>query len=175
MKNIEHYIVDRYHPLPKDYIPEDLVRAPVPFLAPMHDMKRCISMVAYDPLRKLFKACFKEGLNLMGISAFRSYDRQMEIYNASVIKYGKDYATSHIAYAGTSEHQTGLAIDVSCSEIGYELTEDFENTKEGVWLRKHAEEYGFTFSFTRENSIYTGYVNEPWHIRYVCKGEKYYG
>ena len=88
----KHYITDRYHPLPPDYIPEDLVRAPVPFIAPVYDMKRCISLVAYEPLRKMFKACFKEGLNLMGISAFRSYDRQKELYENSVREHGREYA-----------------------------------------------------------------------------------
>ena len=81
---IRHYITDRYHPLPENYVPEDLVRAPVPFVAPIHDMKRCISMVAYEPLRKLFNACFKEGFDLMGVSAFRSYSRQKEIFDESV-------------------------------------------------------------------------------------------
>lgn len=174
MKNIEHYLVDRYHPLPPSYIPEDLVRAPVPFLAPLYDMKRCISMVAYDPLRKMFKACFKDGLNLMGISAFRSYERQKQIYDMSVLERGKEYTATHIAYPGTSEHQTGLAIDVSSPEIDYELTEDFELTREGIWLKEHAKEFGFVFSFTKENSQYTGYVAEPWHIRFDCKNAKFY-
>lgn len=174
MKTIEHYLVDRYHPLPNNYIPEDLVRAPVPFLAPLYDMKRCISMVAYDPLRKMFKACCKDGLNLMGISAFRSFDRQREIYNNSLFEHGREYTSTHIAYPGTSEHQTGLAIDVSSPEIDYELTDEFEFTREGIWLKEHAHEYGFIFSFTNENSQYTGYVSEPWHLRYDCKDAKFY-
>lgn len=170
----KHYITDRYHPLPPDYIPEDLVRAPVPFIAPVYDMKRCISLVAYEPLRKMFKACFKEGLNLMGISAFRSYDRQKELYENSIREHGREYAYSHVAMPGTSEHQTGLAIDVSCPGVDYDLCEEFEKTPEGIWLRKNASAFGFTFSFTKENSSFTGYVNEPWHIRYICKDAAYY-
>lgn len=170
----KHYITDRYHPLPSNYISEDLVRAPVPFIVPVYDMKRCISLVAYDPLRKLFKACFHDGLNLMGISAFRSFDHQKEIYDESIAKRGYEYTHSHIAFPGTSEHQRGLAIDVSCPEVDYDLCEDFEKTAEGIWLKKNAANYGFVFSFTKENSKYTCYVNEPWHIRYVCSDESYY-
>lgn len=169
-----HYLTDRYHPLPNTYIPPDLVRAPVPFMAPVYDLKRCISMAAYDPLKNLFSACLSDGLNLMGISAFRPYERQKEIYDNSVITRGKESTSSHIAVPGTSEHQTGLAIDVSCPDVDYDLCEEFEFTNEGIWLKKHAHEFGFVFSFTRENSVYTGYVNEPWHIRYACKNAKYF-
>lgn len=170
----KHYITDRYHPLPENFVPADLVRAPVPFAAPLNDMKRYISMAAYEPLRRLFNACFRERLSLMGISAYRSYARQKEIYEESVKTRGKEYTAARIAYPGTSEHQTGLAIDVSCPAVDYDLCEEFETTKEGIWLKKHAHEFGFVFSFTKENEKYTGYINEPWHIRYVCKDAIYY-
>lgn len=170
----QHYITDRYHPLPENYIPYDLVRAPIPFTAAYNDSKRYISLPVYEPIRKLFYACFKEGLHLMGVSAFRSYKRQKEIYENSLKTRGKKYTDSHIAYPGTSEHQTGFAIDVSCPSIDYELDEAFELTKEGIWLKKHAKEFGFIFSFTRENEEYTGYVYEPWHIRYEYPNVTYY-
>lgn len=170
----KHYLTDRYHPLPSTYIPTDLVRAPVPFIAPVFDLKRCVCMVAYDPLKNLFSDCLNDGLNLMGISAFRPYERQKEIYEESVLANGKAYAYSHVAFPGTSEHQTGLAIDVSSPEVDYDLCADFEFTAEGIWLKKNAGKYGFIFSFTEENSQYTGYVNEPWHIRYACKNANYF-
>ncbi|MCI5602531.1 MAG: M15 family metallopeptidase [Clostridiales bacterium] len=110
----------------------------------------------------------------MGISAFRSYDRQKELYENSVREHGREYAYSHVAMPGTSEHQTGLAIDVSCPGVDYDLCEEFEKTPEGIWLKKNASYFGFTFSFTNENSSFTGYVSEPWHIRYVCKDATYY-
>ncbi len=174
MINCPHYITDRYHPLPPTYIPADLIRSAVPFIAPISDLKRCVSMEMYEPLLKLFRACLEDGLSLMGVSAYRSYERQKEIYDSSIMNRGKTYTNSHIAFPGTSEHQTGLAIDVSCSSIDYELCEDFEYTAEGVWLKKNAGRFGFVFSFTKENAQYTGYVNEPWHIRYACKGTKYF-
>lgn len=169
-----HYITDRYHPLPEDYVPEDLVRAAVPVLAGMQDKKRYISEVMQIPLVRLFQGCMEDGLCLMGISGFRSYERQKEIYEERLRTKGREYTMSHIAMPGTSEHQTGLAIDVSCRAVDYELCEEFEYTPEGIWLKKHAWEYGFVFSFTRENQKYTGYVNEPWHIRYVYDDTDYF-
>ena len=174
MSNCPHYITDRYHPLPPSYIPGDLIRSSVPFIAPISDMKRCVSKVMYEPLQQLFRACLKDGLFLMGVSAFRSYERQKEIYDDSMIRRGKTHTNSHIAFPGTSEHQTGLAIDVSCAALDYELCEEFEYTPEGIWLKKNVGKFGFVFSFTKENSQYTGYVDEPWHIRYVCKDAKYF-
>lgn len=170
----QYYITDRYHPLPESYVPPNLVRAPVPFLASYNSSKRYIALPMYEPLRKLFYACYKDGLHLMGISAFRSYSRQKEIYENSILKQGKEYTNKHIAYPGTSEHQTGFAIDVSCSSLNYELAEEFEYTPEGIWLKENAKKYGFTFSFTKENQEYTGYLNEPWHIRYEYKNATFY-
>ena len=110
----------------------------------------------------------------MGISAFRSYPRQKELYENSIVKHGKEYTNTHIAYPGTSEHQTGFAIDVSCPALNYELEEEFENTPEGIWLKENAGKFGFTFSFTKESQEYTGYVNEPWHIKYEYKNATFY-
>lgn len=103
MSNCPHYITDRYHPLPPAYIPGDLIRSSVPFIAPISDMKRCVSTVMYEPLLQLFRACLKDGLFLMGVSAFRSYERQKEIYDNSMMKRGKTYTNSHIAFPGTSD------------------------------------------------------------------------
>lgn len=172
--NRQHYITDRYHPLPENYVPFDLVRAPVPFAAPYNDSKRYICLPVYEPIQRLFYSCFKEGLHLMGISAFRSFNRQREIYESSLKSRGKEYTSSHIAFPGCSEHQTGFAIDVSCPSIDYELDESFEKTPEGIWLKENAGSFGFVFSFTNENTEYTGYVNEPWHIRFECKDAKFY-
>ncbi|MBQ3545820.1 MAG: M15 family metallopeptidase [Lachnospiraceae bacterium] len=170
----QYYITDRYHPLPEYYIPPNLVRAPVPFLASYSSSKRYIALPMYEPLRKLFYACYKDRLHLMGISAFRSYPRQKELYENSIVKHGKEYTNTHIAYPGTSEHQTGFAIDVSCPALNYELEEEFENTPEGIWLKENAGKFGFTFSFTKESQEYTGYVNEPWHIKYEYKNATFY-
>lgn len=167
--HIKHYIVDKEHPLPENYIPQDLVAAPIPFICADDDPKRLISKIAYSSLKKLYEASVTAGLSLYGISAFRSFKRQQEIYLASVIKKGVKYTNKYIALPGTSEHQTGLAIDLSCPSINYELVEEFENTPEGIWLRENAGYYGFILSYPKGCENETGYSYEPWHLCFACK------
>ena len=73
------------------------------------------------------------------------------------------------AVPGTSEHQTGLTIDVSSPSAGNALEEAFGHTEEGQWLAQRAPEFGFIIRYPEGAEDITGYVYEPWHIRYVGK------
>jgi hypothetical protein len=73
------------------------------------------------------------------------------------------------ATPGYSEHQTGLAIDVSAKSVNNRLDESFGDSVEGIWLATHAQEYGFIIRYPKDKSDITGYSYEPWHIRYVGK------
>ncbi|MBC8081562.1 MAG: M15 family metallopeptidase, partial [Gorillibacterium sp.] len=64
-------------------------------------------------------------------------------------------------------HQTGLAMDVSSKSVNYQLTQSFGTTKEGKWLAKHSWEYGFIIRYLQGNEDITGYMYEPWHIRFI--------
>lgn len=169
-----HYKTDREHPLPESYIPEDLVQAPIPFNCPENDSRRLICSIAYEPLCGLYQASLNAGLNIVGISGFRSFDRQREIYLASIIKNGVDHTNRYIALPGTSEHQTGLALDVSCPSVNYELIEEFAYTPEGIWLKNNCELYGFHMSYPEDSQQITGYNYEPWHICFTCNDANYY-
>ena len=68
---------------------------------------------------------------------------------------------------GSSEHQTGLTIDVSAQSVSYRLDQSFGDTKEGKWLAKHCHEYGFIIRYPEGKTHITGYDYEPWHLRYV--------
>ena len=74
-----------------------------------------------------------------------------------------------VAYPGQSEHQTGLAMDVSSQSVGFTLEEDFGQAKEGIWLKDNAHKFGFIIRYGKDNTHITGYSYEPWHIRYVGK------
>ena len=74
-----------------------------------------------------------------------------------------------VAEPGTSEHQSGLALDVSCPSIHMELSERFSATGEGRWLKKNAPLYGFILRYPKSKEEITGIPYEPWHIRYVTK------
>ena len=80
----------------------------------------------------------------------------------------------YVAKPGTSEHQTGLALDVSSPEVDYELEEIFAETPEGKWLAVYAPMFGFILRYPKGKENITGYAYEPWHIRYVGKSLSLY-
>ena len=160
-------LVNKNNPLSKDYIPLDLeyINLPVDVV----DEKKFLRKEAALWLRFLFKAAALDNCNLIAISGFRSYIRQDEIYNASIISKSLEHTENYIAKAGTSEHQTGLSIDLSCPTINNELEESFAHTKEGIWLYNNAYKYGFIIRYPLNYKHITGYNYEPWHIRYIGK------
>lgn len=162
-------IVNKDRSLPDGYVPPDLV---VPDVAFSYDgvlEKSHMRKKAAEALEQLFAAAKKEGLDLRAVSGYRSYKRQVSIYNNNVATKGKEYTDRVSAKPGTSEHQTGLAIDVSGPGIGYGLEQSFGSTAEGKWLKKNAPDYGFVIRYTENGESKTGYTWEPWHIRYIGK------
>ena len=109
--------------------------------------------------QELFAKSLEFNLQLTIFSAYRSYEYQESIYN----KEGNDF----VAAPGSSEHQTGCAIDIATKDRG--LTNHFENTIEYEWLLKNAHLYGFILRYPKDKEHITGYPFEPWHYRYVGK------
>jgi D-alanyl-D-alanine carboxypeptidase len=75
-----------------------------------------------------------------------------------------------VAMPGCSEHQLGLAIDVTISarkDLEDPLTEDFGDTPEGIWLNKTGPKYGFILRYPIDKREITQITYEPWHYRYV--------
>lgn len=99
-------------------------------------------------------------------TAYRSYGFQQSLYQGYVSQYGTASADRRSARPGYSEHQTGLALDVYDTP-DHHLTSSFGDTAAGVWLAAHAYEYGFIVSYPEGYESVTGYVWEPWHLRYV--------
>lgn len=160
-------VVNKKRSLPIGYVPGDLVEPEVPFSFEGPHEKRQMRKEAADALEKLFAGAQKDGIELRAVSGYRSYKRQVSIFNNNVKTKGQAYATQVSAVPGTSEHQTGLAIDVSSPSVGNALEQTFGASKEGEWLAKHAPEYGFIIRYMKGKEDVTGYVYEPWHIRYV--------
>lgn len=102
-----------------------------------------------------------DGISLSIISGFRSYDRQSQIYNNYVARDGQAAADTYSARPGYSEHQTGLAMDINS------LEQSWGQTAEGIWLAAHCAEYGFILRYPAGKEGVTGYMYEPWHVRYV--------
>lgn len=107
------------------------------------------------------------GIELAAVSGFRSYERQAAIFANAVQRKGEVEANRVSARPGQSEHQTGLAMDVSSASVGYALVEAFGETVEGKWLAQNAPKYGFIIRYPKGKEHITGYRYEPWHLRYV--------
>ncbi|MFP3442409.1 M15 family metallopeptidase, partial [Pantoea sp. SIMBA_133] len=84
--------------------------------------------IAVPHLEELFQAAEKAGLDLYAQSGYRSYARQKAIHDRLVEQYGEAYANRVSAKPGHSEHQTGLAIDVTSPDVNYGLAEELANT-----------------------------------------------
>lgn len=160
-------IVNKQRSLPEGYEPSDLVEPNVPFSFDGPHEKRHLRKEAAEALEKLFAGAKADGIELRAVSGYRSYERQVSIYNNNVKTKGQEYTDRVSSVPGHSEHQTGLAIDVSSPSVGNALEEVFGASKEGQWLAEHAAEYGYIIRYPKGEDDITGYVYEPWHIRYV--------
>lgn len=170
------FLINRDYPLTNEYCPDDLVVPDIPFgFSDMTLDKRKLKRIAAEALEELYAAALtEEGLTIYGISGYRSYDRQYDIYGANLITRGIRHTNLYSAAPGTSEHQTGLAIDVSCQSVGFGLIEHFANTPEGLWLKDNCWRFGFILRYPEDKEHITGYAYEPWHIRYVGVPLAYY-
>ena len=153
-------LVNRDHPLNPYYIPPDLTEPNIPFYAPGNDPRRLLHPAAASAAEQLFESAHQNKIYLWGISGYRSYERQKELYQAAS-------GRSTVAPPGCSEHQTGFALDVSCASQGYELEESFAFSPEGKWLASHASLFGFIIRYPKNKESITGFPWEPWHIRYI--------
>lgn len=162
-------LVNKKHRLPSTYVPPDLVTVKVPFPFSEDLPSKKMRKEAALALEKLFSAAQAEGLSLYAQSGYRSYATQEAIFKRNAQKYGEQKANTFSARAGESEHQTGLAMDVTSPSIGYALEESFAQTKEGKWLAENAAQFGFIIRYPLSKEEITGYTYEPWHIRYVGK------
>lgn len=164
-----YIVVNRQNPVDEDFIPDSLVVPDVPFTFNGFHEKRQLVEVAGRALEELFAQADQQGVNFKAVSGYRSYQRQKQIFNANVSEKGLTEASRVSARPGQSEHQTGLAIDISSASVGYDLIEELGDTIEGKWLEQNAYKSGFIIRYPKEKEDITGYMYEPWHIRYVGK------
>ncbi len=166
--------VNKEHSLPKDYKPKELVTPNIKFNNQSYDERTLMRKQAAKAIEKLFAAAAKKGYILSGVSGYRSYTRQYEIFTNNLATKGKTHTLNYSAIPGTSEHQTGLVMDVSMKSLHFDLSDKFAETPEGKWLAKNAYKYGFIIRYPKDKADITGYAYEPWHIRYVGRGLSYY-
>ena len=128
-----------------------------------------------ESLQQMLSACRADGYDAQIVSAYRSHDTQVYLFDRKVNYYlelgyteadARKEAATVVAYPGTSEHELGLAVDLVDNSY-WGLDEAQEHTDAQQWLMAHSWEYGFILRYPNDKSQYTGIIYEPWHYRYV--------
>ena len=157
------WVVNRQRPLPGGYVPDDLVIPDVPF-DPQSGVTH-LSLPAAQAFEAMVADAATAGFRLQLNSGYRSQEQQQRLYDRNVEDYGQEVADQRVALPGTSEHQTGLAVDVG--EVGLPLDEVFGDTASARWVQDNAHRFGLIVRYPPDKAAITGYANEPWHLRYV--------
>ncbi len=169
-------LVNRENKLPMEFIPSDLVE--IESIIPPDVIKvkykgTKANRTAVEALSNMIEDAIDDGVTDWQVSsAYRTYAEQQNMVDESVAGYKErnpSWSTSRclsatyqtIAPAGASEHQTGLCFDITVPGVS------FAGTPQQIWLHEHCYEYGFIIHFTKEKEAITGFLAEPWHIRYV--------
>ncbi len=131
----------------------------------------------YEAVNDMLADAKAAGLSPLVCSAYRSYDSQTRLFENQIAKYvsrgyskaaAYEEAAKWVAVPGTSEHQTGLAVDIVATSYQV-LNEAQEKTAEQQWLMANAHHYGFVLRYPKDKVAVTGISYEPWHYRYVGK------
>lgn len=163
-------VVNKLRPLePKDYAPTDLEAPNVTLRLNAQEQEMLMRSEVARALEEMFAAASKEGLSLMVASAYRPYTLQENLYNRYVAEQGQAAADTQSARPGHSEHQTGLAVDVEPADQTCEIELCFADKPEGKWVAANGHKYGFVLRYHEDKDDITGYMFEPWHLRYVGK------
>jgi D-alanyl-D-alanine carboxypeptidase len=148
---------------PVTFVPPDLVYPDVTYVN-RQPMRQPVA----DALVAFFAAGKSEaGLDFSVQSAYRSYDSQVRVYNDDVARNGQAYADTDTARPGHSEHQTGLAVDISAVPARCSLDACFAHTPHGAWLAANAYRFGFLLRYPADKVPVTGFTFEPWHFRFI--------
>lgn len=153
-----------------EYKPNDLVRPNVPFVFGNQELEKAyLRQEAALQLEKMFADAKSQGILLTAISGYRSYEYQKMLLEREIAQFGEEKAVMAVAPPGQSEHQSGLAMDISSQSNNFQVNIEFGDTKEGKWLAENAYKYGFILRYPKDKVSITQYQYEPWHYRYVGK------
>ena len=158
-------LVNKWNKMEEGYVPE---------LKELADGHMIDARIA-DALMEMIRGAKKAGHTIYILSAYRSMEKQISLYEAEVAEWleagysevkAEEKAGTVVAVPGTSEHQLGLAVDLVSSKH-VKLDEDAEKTEGYKWLVNNCHKYGFILRYPNVATDITGIIYEPWHFRYV--------
>lgn len=159
----ELVLVTKQRALPADYVPP-LKDIPEAYAVSTGYEATPATVDAFIAMVDTMKS--ETGMWMYTTSSYRDYDFQNELYTNYVAQHGQAEADRMSARPGTSEHQTGLVIDV-VTPGGYMF--DFAQTEQSTWVNNNAHKFGFIVRYPEGKEHITGYMPEAWHLRYVGK------
>lgn len=160
-------IVSKTHEISVDYVPTPIEIPDVETRTDKSDDEQSVRSDVATPIKKMFTQALVDGHSLMIGSGYRSAALQAIYFNSLASSVGEETANQSIARPGQSEHQTGLAVDISTLSQQCYLNKCFATTEDGLWLADNAYKYGFILRYPEGKETITGYQYKPWHFRYV--------
>lgn len=169
------FLINEENPLPRRY--DDVIKTQ---LVDTTYREYLLDERAAPYYIEMLEAARADGVDLLTVSAYRTYDYQKNNFNNNVetrmeegMTYDEAYKESlaSVQLPGQSEHNAGLAVDILCNEYNSMDDDGFENTESFKWLDEHAAEYGFILRYPKGKQEITKIIYEPWHYRFV--GEYY--
>lgn len=157
-------LVNKYYSLSSEYVPDDIVSISQDY-AWGEAGSRKIRQVAYDAFLRMWQEAKNEGYYLMVNSGYRTYEEQEAVYENYKKNQGTKYADGIAAHPGSSEHQTGLALDIFSK--ANPTRKAFQESEEFNWLKNNAYRFGFILRYPEGKEKLTGFDYEAWHYRYV--------
>jgi D-alanyl-D-alanine carboxypeptidase len=158
-------IVNKKYALSATFVPPDLR-----MVAVAHTNNHPLRDMAAFALEQMVAAAATQNVHLRLLSGYRSYTTQVGLYNNYVASYGVAAADRFSARPGHSEHQSGLALDIGDIDAAQcDIEACFATTAGGKWVAAHVVEFGYIVRYTADKESVTGYMAEPWHLRYVGK------
>lgn len=154
-------LVNKYNALSKDYEVEDLKTISKTY---SYGDNKKLNKEAYDAFINLAEDAKKEGYTILIVSSYRTYQDQEDVWKDYKASFGTKKADAYAARAGSSEHETGLAIDVADYN---DKNDKFEATESFKWMQTNAHKYGYILRYPKGKENITGYSYEAWHYRYV--------
>lgn len=154
-------LVNKEVHLDGSYEPFDLVD--VTSMYPTNKKLIFLRNLILSDLNDLFAASRKDSVELVIISAYRSYNTQKYVFSKWEKALGREEALKVSALPGASQHQLGTTVDFNSLEFSFEFT------SAGKWLAANSYKYGFIMSYPKGQEELTGYSFEPWHYRYIGK------
>ena len=168
MDNYFAILVNKNHPLNRNFIPSDMVEIHEPMGSKLDkSYVNMLNQTAYNAFKQMQAMALNEGFEIFIDSSYRSYAYQENVFNDVAKEKGLEHTQKYVALPGTSEHQTALAIDIIYRRNGIMIEDQLDTDSEILWLMNNAHQFGFILRYPLGKEDITGYSYEPWHYRYV--------